>query len=581
MASVTATAPHNGPVDQPGEGAYLWARAGIARSGTTRANYVPPNATVTWIVRDSATGAIIATHDVTGLILMHTLQITQALNDEPDTCSFTLRPQEPPAFVPAVGDDIRIAWASGPAAGVTLFYGFVITELRDWRVGGLQPPWISVQCQDPMWRFDARMVTYQFPSQSVTASIQWLVDYFCNDPRVPTYALNFSTAFVAAGMPSIPAFAVVNQRPSTVMRTLTAAVGGGFYIEGLTVHAWAGTVSEPNQTDPTPLTVGLASLHSFRMTEDASQLRRRVLVEGRRTSTLIALPTVSQNESQFLGMPIDDATLFDAALGPDYYHLVRVGTQWMYARNPVSVRPAGKNPPQGKVQYAYVPGGMYLQVAPVAVAPPPQGWIRVGNQYSRYAGITGNPVTEVFTLQLPAPTYTYGVFTVPIAVGDTVEWVDSVMSIAPHGLIWDAGIGQTEGENDLIRAQPTNTPVVTLAVAQVTPPSSSRPQLEGFVQDGRYSYAGAQARATADVNAFRDPLPMCEWVTDDRNALPGREQVINLSHSDTVNPPVQLTVTILRVELSFPLRTLPPRRTCTGGLVKPSTFLDLVVTTTD
>ena len=68
------------------------------------------------------------------------------------------------------------------------------------------------------------------------------------------------------------------------MRTLTAAVGGGFYVDGLTVHAWAGSVTEPNMPNPTPLTVGLSTLKSFRLTTDATQLRRRVLVEGRRTS---------------------------------------------------------------------------------------------------------------------------------------------------------------------------------------------------------------------------------------------------------------------------------------------------------
>jgi hypothetical protein len=37
-------------------------------------------------------------------------------------------------------------------------------------------------------------------------------------------------------------------------------------------------------------------------------------------------------------------------------------------------------------------------------------------------------------------------------------------------------------------------------------------------------------------------------------------------------------VTITQVELSFPLRTQPPRRRCSGGDLKPSTFLDLVLT---
>ena len=41
-------------------------------------------------------------------------------------------------------------------------------------------PWVSVQCQDAMWRFDARMVTYRFPAQSVSDSIAFLVQWFCN-----------------------------------------------------------------------------------------------------------------------------------------------------------------------------------------------------------------------------------------------------------------------------------------------------------------------------------------------------------------------------------------------------------------
>jgi hypothetical protein len=144
--------------------------------------------------------------------------------------------------------------------------------------------------------------------------------------------------------------------------------------------------------------------------------------------------------------------------------------------------------------------------------------------------------------------------------------------------MWDAYSTPqpSPGEDDLIRAQVTSAPVVTLAMADdrvgVFPPL-----LEGFVQDGRYSYAGAQARAADDLAAFKNPLTSVEWETDDLNALPGRSQVIALS-SETVNPAINTTVTILRVEITFPLRTLPPRRSCTGGTVKPSTFMDLVVT---
>jgi hypothetical protein len=578
MASPIAHAPHSGPVDQPGEGAYLWARSGIARSATTRSNYVSISTSIDWIVRDN-NGNIISTTDLSGIVLLGSLHVTQALNDEPDTCSFTLKPQDPPAAVPQVGQEIRITWAPG---GPPVFHGYIVTRQSDWRLANMQPPWIAIQCQDPMWRFDARMVTYRFPAQSVTASIQFLVEWFCNhyDQQQPTatFPRDFLTGFVQPGMPSIPAFDVVNQRPSTVMRTLTQAVNGGFYIEGFTVHAWANSVSEPDQTNPQPLTVGLKTLHTFRRTDDGSQLRRRVLVEGRRTSTLISLPTCSKNLSTFLGVPVDDATMFNLAAGVDARQLCRIGTQWIYAQNPISVRANGANPPQTKIHGTFTPGQTTLLLKAMPTTPPAKGWVRVGNQYSRYESFTGDPHADGWTIYLPVATFPYGVFTVPIPIGETVEWVDALMYIEPAGLMWDAYSTPqpSPGEDDLIRAQVTSAPVVTLAMADdrvgVFPPL-----LEGFVQDGRYSYAGAQARAADDLAAFKNPLTSVEWETDDLNALPGRSQVIALS-SETVNPAINTTVTILRVEITFPLRTLPPRRSCTGGTVKPSTFMDLVVT---
>jgi len=565
MASPTAHAPHSGPVDQPGEGAYLWARSGIARSATTRSNYVSIRTSIDWIVRDSA-GNIISTTDISGIILHDSLRITQALNDEPDTCSFTLKPQAAPAAIPAVGQEIRIAWTPG---GPPLFHGYIVTAQSDWRLQNQQPPWVAIQCQDPMWRFDARIVTYRFPAQSVSASIAFLVKWFCNVSPVTASPLDFSTAFVQPGMASIPAFDVVNQRPSTVMRTLIASVGGGFYLEGLELHAWANSLSEPNQTNPQPLTVGLKTLHAFRRTEDATQVRRAVLVEGRRTSTLISLPAIDAVVALPIGIPLGDASFFDAALGVDHDHLVRMGTQWVRLQSPVSVTAHGTNPPQTRLRVAYTPGAGELVCDPLTPAPPFQGWIRIGNQYAAYAATTTTGGT--LNLQLALTTHPYGQLTVPMGVGETVEWVDCVMEDYPHALQWlDATL-----RDPMVHAQLTDTPVVTLAVAQTT--LDGWPPLEGFVQDGRYSYLGAQARADEDLATFRDPLISVEWETDDLNALPGRSQVIALS-SDAVTPPINTTVTITRVELSFPLRTLPPRRQCTGGVVKPSTFMDLIVT---
>ena len=163
-----------------------------------------------------------------------------------------------------------------------------------------------------------------------------------------------------------------------------------------------------------------------------------------------------------------------------------------------------------------------------------------------------------------------GQLTVSIPADETVEWLDGAMSLTMHGLTWDNP--RSEGDDEWLRAHPVDTPVVTLAEAVRT--FGTWPRLEGFVQDGRYNYAGALARANADLDAFSEPLVTADWDTDDLNAQPGRQQVINLTGASVVST----TVTITRVTVSFPLRTERPRRSCTGGDVKASTFLDVVVT---
>jgi hypothetical protein len=275
-----------------------------------------------------------------------------------------------------------------------------------------------------------------------------------------------------------------------------------------------------------------------------------------------------------VGIGLEDASLFDLTLDAEVLQLVRVGAQWVRARR-ASVVTTLENPPQTRTAAAFTPGAGSMLLKAMLVTPPVRAWIRIGNQYSRYEQYTGNPLTGDWTIFLPAATFPYGKFTVAIPVDTTVEWVDSVGSFVPNGFDW--GLDPVFA-GQLVHGQPVNTPVVTLAVAET--PFEHWPQLEGFVQDGRYSYEGAQARAQADLDAFKDPLPTVEWVTEDLSALPGRAQVIALD-SPAVTPALNLTVTILNVEITFPLRTLPPRRACTGGVLKPSTFLDLVVTTSD
>lgn len=551
--------------------AYTFARSGIARSGATRSNYVPPWTSVDLIVRDGA-GNIVSRTDLTMYIRQDSLQISQALNDEPDTCSFQIVPTAPPNAVPQVGQEIIVTWTPGSDP---LFHGYALVLQFDRRPKN-ESPWVSVQCQDSMWRFDARIVTYRFPAQSVSASIQFLVTWFCNDPEAPS-PVDFTTSSVQPDMPALPAFDVINERPLTVMRKLLTAIGGAFYLDGRDVHAWAGGLSEPNQTNPQPLTNTLETLKSFRLTQDATQLRKRVLVEGRRASTMIPYPTLPDHENEYLGLPLSDATLFAARIPENPRYVARIGTQWVFVNSPIVVAPQGANAPQARTSAAYTPGDMFLFLKAVPTAPPPKGWIRVAGQFSRYDIVSGDPSVDGWGLLLPTvATFRYGLFTVPIPVDEPVEWVDAVMAFQPHGLAWTHVEGDRSGGDDVARGHPTDTPIVTLAEADR--PLDGWPPIEGFVQDGRYSYQGALDRANADLDAFDEPLVTAEWETEDLNAQPGRLQTIDLTGTSVMEPRTPMTLTITRVDLSFPLRTQPPRRRCVAGDVKPTTFLDLVLT---
>jgi hypothetical protein len=170
-------------------------------------------------------------------------------------------------------------------------------------------------------------------------------------------------------------------------------------------------------------------------------------------------------------------------------------------------------------------------------------------------------------------------------VDETVEWTDAILSIEPHGLLWDVNGSTVITVGDpTLRAQPIDTPVVVLYEREVPfhdGDGRAWPQLEGFAQDGRYSYPGAQARGDSELQAFINTSGTYTWETTDPYALPGRQQAISLLGSQFPGGGIVAGCTILSVDISFPLRTLPPRRHCVGGNVEASTFMDLVVTETN
>jgi hypothetical protein len=248
----------------------------------------------------------------------------------------------------------------------------------------------------------------------------------------------------------------------------------------------------------------------------------------------------------------------------------------------------GPYPGSGAVPVA--PGWMIVDnfppwLGPIPGATPPYaqfrtGWIKIGEQFIYYgeahanAGIAAAPAAIVY---INPPGIPFGLSIATITVGETVTWLDwaDTWSRDTHAGGTVAGGGYTYAPLLATRA---GTPLVVVQGAidlDINEPWAQQlPPIEALVEDARYGYTGAAARATEDINFFRAPLISADWTTEDNNARPGRQQVIQLTGAD----PVSAALTIMNVTVSFPLKTVPPLRQCTGRQVKPATMLDVLVT---
>jgi hypothetical protein len=585
LASATAQTPGLPPPLPDAAKAARWARASIARSNATRSNYIRPHITVLLTMYRYPNPP--QTVDVTAHVRADTLRVSQAINDQPDTASLTLQPETPPAWVPQVGDVIAVGLAtegtptSTPPlriAGGLEFAGPVIVVQHDRRQGN-KSPWVSVQCTDWLPFLDAQLVNASWPAQSATTTIQDLLANYVNWSRLLTAPLPFTLDFVAANLPNCQAFEAINWRPSEVLRHLTNEIDGGFYVDARRrLHAWANG-AEPNQSNPRPLTNYLWSLKTFRHTVDATQVRKSVIVEGMARTTLTDVARVAQDvyggATYLGGVPVSEAAPF-AGSG---WQRARLGSQWVNQQQLAAhaLQPSGQNPFAAAVVSYTAPtasaaGALvvdnYPPWLPVPAAGAP-GWVKIGEQLLRYE----SPVAlggGRWNLQ-NLTTYAFGLPLGPIAAGDTVTWVDWIDQ-------WQ-GVAHRPGvTTEPLRDAVAGSPLVLIAEA-VDPDLNAAfavplPPTEELVQDERYGYAGALQRATSDVDAFRFPLISAEWETEDTNARVGRPQDILLTDVD----PVSASLTILTIDVTFPLRTLLPRRACKASTVQPATLLQVVTT---
>lgn len=536
--------------------AYLQARSGIARSAAIRSNYIFP---LFGVVR-------INNVDFTQFVLHGSLRVTQAINEEPDTCSFDLRVWN--TLDVAVGRDVVIGL--GGATDNPLFGGRILSAQA--RRGPARTATVlSVLCADYLQVLDSEyLVTYNWVGQSATTTIVDLVARFVNKTGAPV----ISTAGVQLDLPTHSSFAVANERISTVLRRLVTMFpsGGGFYVDPLKVlHVWSGT-SEPGVVNPQPLTIDLPTLKNFAETVDGSQLRDSIIVECARTTAPLGSPGPDPSwDSTGKGIrsfPVSDASMFVTGIDAVYERNVRIGTQRLRvggADGPWS-SPAGTplvtnvtadvpfNPdPSVTANQVFIPLDSVVMLSGRTYP-----WVTVDEQFLKVMQIASpNP------LGIWVPRSGFGAMLGPIKAGATVTAIDSLHSLVTTQR-YDA-----PGNYERVRAQPIDSDVVL--IAWVTGVGSAF--LEHLVQDGRYSHAGGIKRAQQELADFKTPIKSIDWETDDLNARPGRLQSYSFDSGAMTGD-----VMILSTELTWPVWGQPPRAQCHAAKVSTAAVVDTWIT---
>lgn len=522
--------------------ALTQARSGIARSGATRSNFFVPN-----IV------ALINGTDRSGSIEEGSVSISLALNDEPDTASFRIKPLA--GFTPVANQEIVLALG---ASNNREFAGQIsqVTHVR-----GHHHAWagLQVSCVDYGRLFDRRLVTKEYSSTTATAIAKDLID---------TYTSGFTRNNIAPDLPTIDYFPLTNESLSGAFRRLALLVGGGFYIDATKdVHLF-GSSGEPAGRAPTPpraITNYENVITAFTHDHDGSQVRTRVTVEGQRTNVPnIAVPAGSTT------FPVDDDLIFNPADTPTsgggftYTRLGRIGTQrFTYTFiSELNLIP-GVSYPATNTAAAAAAGATSIEID--ALPPDETGWAKVGEQVIFFLDTDTAP-----NRLIQIPPSGFGSITAAIEANTQVTWLPFIGGIPASG----AGSIQS--------TQPAGVDVVSILQVDETAAQTTLAAVEGgdgihdhVISDHRLSVAGAQTRALAELGAFSESLEHAEWVTYDMNAKPGRPQQIAL----TVTDPVSTTLTITRTELTFPMNHSRPRRHCESSTVKVAEREDLFVST--
>lgn len=472
------------------------ARFAKARVGGTRFSYYEPSPYVVINGTNRAT-----------YVLMDSLHVEDRVN-LPKTASFVMKS----GAVPAPGQSLVIAL--GNETDYTREFGGYITRVEMRHDHATLTPFYTVTALDYVQRLDKRAVSFAYENFTATGIATHLIDNFTD----------LSRAHVEPNLPTIASFSLINERPSSALTRLCELIGAVWYVDE---HADLHLFQNEDVPDPPTLT-STTKFWDLSLDQDASQIRNRVIVEGKRTTCALSMSEGFNHLGSINLIPLESSDGFQTGTAVTNGY-ARIGTQPIaYSQLLVTGAESGENAPGTTVRVAAAAGDGSLAVASV------QWWqdlvtahggaplfVRVGDQILRFVSVDATPGSELLQ---DVGLGGVGAITAPIAVGTPVTPLDTMVT------------------TDELFAHPVGTEVVLRAIAEDAGSQATIAALEGgdgvreaLVSDSALDYAGAAARAAGELDALSEIVETVHYKTRHVSAKSGRTQAINLGSPTSIN----------------------------------------------
>jgi hypothetical protein len=276
-----------------------YALSGIARSNAFRSSYHSPKVFIAIDGIHYGSGRTSAAEKV----LIDSLSVTETVDETPHRATFTTM-----GFAPTVGQPVIITLGSKNNEAPT-FAGQILTVEQGYAGGVPEHAQYRVDCIDPTWGLDKRLVTGRY-SGSVTTIAKILI---------AAYAPGYATTFIAPGLEAVDEITFTEESLTDALTRLSKRIGGYWYCDYVkTIHLWSGAedVDWAGLTNPIDLNAVHSSLRDFQSTRDLSQVVTRVRSEGGGANAIAA---IAPGETI---IPVGTGEWYNAAGG-----LVRSGPQ--------------------------------------------------------------------------------------------------------------------------------------------------------------------------------------------------------------------------------------------------------------